>query len=127
MSERAVTANRNMMAQALTAREGQFQRGIKATPWYAEFQREYGEPPDLNTPDYDYRAAWRAGVRPAPDPYDNNRQHWASSLPDGTMLKSPTHPTAWMEHFMRMTGKDPRSMGINDPAAAQQLFGLGGQ
>ena len=44
--------------------EGHFQTGIRATPWFSEFKQKYGEEPNLNDPDYDYRAAWRAGARP---------------------------------------------------------------
>ena len=28
------------------------------------------------------------------------------------MLKSPKHPTAWMEYFMQDTGVDPNSVGL---------------
>ena len=90
--------------------EQKFQRWITALPWYSEFQQEYGRPPDLNTPDYDYRAAWRAGITPSRDPYDNNRYHWGSVNPQtGQELKATNHPTAWMEDYMRITGRDPRA------------------
>jgi hypothetical protein len=36
--------------------EKQFQNWIKNTGWYKEFVNEYGEEPELNIPDYDYRA-----------------------------------------------------------------------
>ena len=89
--------------------EANFQVGIRGTPWFNNFVSEYGEEPDLRPvnedpalgPNYDYRAAWNAGIRPEPDPYDNNKYHWPSSLEDGTMLKTPNHPTAWKEYFMR--------------------------
>ena len=101
-----------MQRQAATARENKFQVGIRATPWFQEFVSQYGEQPDLNTPDYDYRKAWAAGIRPERDPYDNNRYHWRSSLDNGQMLKSADHPTAWKEHYMRATGKNPDAVGV---------------
>lgn len=86
---------------------------IKKTEWYKEFTEEYGEPPDLETSDYDYRKAWKAGVRPERDPYDKNKYHWASSDPaTGDMLKAEDHPTAWKEHYMRETGKNPDEVGV---------------
>jgi hypothetical protein len=92
--------------------EEQFQKWIRNTEWFKEFQREFGEPPDLNTPDYDYRAAWRAGIQPERDPYDKNRYHWPSSDPSGKMLKSEEHPTAWKEYFMRQTQQNPDALGL---------------
>jgi hypothetical protein len=71
------------------------------------------------TAEYDYRAAWKAGIQPERDPYDKNRFHWPSSLPTGEMLKSPTHPTAWKEYFMRLTGKNPDAVGIRSPQEAE--------
>jgi len=90
--------------------ERKFQEGIRKTPWFAEFKREYGEEPDLNTPEYDYRAAWKADIRPQRDKHDGGRYHWASSLPGGKMLKSENHPTAWKEMYMRQTGRNPDEM-----------------
>ena len=98
--------------------EAQFQSWIRATPWFSEFVQQYGEEPNLNAPEYDYRAAWRSGVVPERDPYDNNRFHWPSSLPDGKMLKSANHPTAWKENFMRQTGQNPDAIGLNSKEKA---------
>lgn len=92
-------------------REKSFQKGIRDTDWFKEFAKEYGEEPDLNTTDYDYRKAWQAGIRPVKDPYDQNRYHWSSSLPTGEMLKAENHPTAWKEYYMRITGKNPDEIG----------------
>ena len=94
------------------AEESKFQSWIKSTEWYKEFVKEYKEEPDLNITEYDYRAAWKAGVKPERDPYDNNRYHWPSSMPDGQMLKSKDHPTAWKEEYMRETGKNPDAVGV---------------
>ena len=99
--------------------ESAFQNWIKSTGWYKEFRNEYNEEPDLNNTEYDYRAAWKAGIQPERDPYDKNRFHWQSSLPTGEMLKSPTHPTAWKEYFMRQTGKNPDAIGIRSPQEAE--------
>ena len=92
--------------------EAAFQNWIRNTGWFDEFVKEYGEEPDLDTKDYDYRAAWKAGVQPERDPYDNNRFHWPSSLPSGEMLKSEDHPTAWKEKFMRETDINPDALGL---------------
>ena len=107
-------------------KEKQFQDWIRSTGWFSEFVKEYGEEPDLNIPDYDYRAAWLAGIQPERDPYDNNRYHWASSAPSGEMLKSASHPTAWKEMFMCQTGINPDALGaINEQQAIEfmnQMF-----
>lgn len=100
--------------------EEQFQAWIRATPWFQEFKSQYKEEPDLNTRDYDYRAAWKAGIKPERDPYDGNRYHWPSSLPTGQMLKAPDHPTAWKEGFMRHTGQNPDALGLRDQGQADQ-------
>lgn len=97
--------------------ESRFQSDVKAHPWFTEFKKKYGEAPNLNDPDYNYRAAWKAGLMPEIYPHDGT-YHWQSSLPDGTMLKSENHPTAWMEHFMRVTGKDPNDVGVSSPEQA---------
>jgi len=98
--------------------ESAFQNWIRGTDWFKEFKAEYNEEPDLDTKDYDYRAAWKAGVQPERDPYDNNRFHWPSSLPTGEMLKSADHPTAWKEYFMRETGVNPDALGLKTPEDA---------
>jgi hypothetical protein len=85
---------------------------IKNTGWYKEYIKEFDESPDLNTTDYNYRAAWKAGLHPQRDPYDKNKYHWPSSTESGDMLKSEDHPTAWKEHYMRSTGKNPDAVGI---------------
>ena len=94
--------------------EAAFQKGIRDTGWFKEFVSEYGEEPDLDTKDYDYRKAWAAGIRPERDPYDNNRYHWRSSLESGEMLKSKDHPTAWKEHYMREFGVNPDTNGVTE-------------
>lgn len=108
----AVTANPRIVAQV---QESRFLRGITKSPWFSEFVRSYGERPDLSrNADYDYRKAWAAGLRPEPDPYDNNRYHWPSSLPTGELLKSPRHPTLWKEQYMRATGQNPDAANVTE-------------
>jgi hypothetical protein len=94
------------------AEEKSFQSWIKGTEWYKEYVNEYDEAPDLDTSDYDYRAAWKAGIRPERDPYDKNKFHWPSADESGKMLKSESHPTAWKEYFMKATGRNPDEVGI---------------
>ena len=98
--------------------ESAFQNWIRSTGWYKEFVKEYKEEPNLDDSDYDYRAAWKAGIQPERDPYDKNRFHWPSSLPSGEMLKSSTHPTAWKEQFMRESGQNPDALGLKSPEDA---------
>ena len=66
----------------------------------------------LESPDYDYRGAWKAGIKETISPYDN-RPHFPSSTKTGQMLKDPSHPTAWKEFFMRQYGTDPDAMGLD--------------
>jgi len=87
--------------------EKSFQSGIRGTKWYKQFVDKYGEPPDLDSKDYNYRAAWKAGVRPQDYEHDAEMQHWASTTGKGESLKATNHPTAWMEDYMQVTGSDP--------------------
>jgi hypothetical protein len=92
--------------------EKEFQTWIKNTGWYKEYVTQYKEEPDLNIAEYDYRAAWKAGVKPERYEYDNNRYHWPSVDPkSGKPLKSSDHPTAWKEDYMQRTGKNPDEVG----------------
>jgi hypothetical protein len=85
--------------------EANFQQWIRSTPWYPEYVSQYGEEPDLDTPMYDYRGAYSAGVEPQYNPYAKS-YHWSSQF------KSQDHPTMWMEEFMQRYGFDPDSRGI---------------
>ena len=94
---------------------------IRQTPWFKEFVAQYKEEPDLSpNADYDYITAWRAGVRPERDPYDQNRYHWSSKTPEGVMLKKPEHPTLWKTHFMDKTGQNPDAIGVKTEQQAQE-------
>lgn len=86
--------------------ESAFQSGIRKTPWFSQFVKQFGEEPNLNSPDYNYRAAWKANVRPENYEHDT-MQHWPSVTPLGYSLKAKSHPTAWMEDYMQITGADP--------------------
>lgn len=98
--------------------QADMQTGEGYRQWREEFEKQWNTKVDFNDPegDYDYRGAWKAGIRPSRYQFDDDRYHWASSLPNGQMLKAPDHPTAWMEHFMRRTGVDPGSLGLKNEA-----------
>jgi len=88
--------------------EKQFQSWIKALPWFLELSKEIGSEPDINTPLYDYRRAWKSGITPelvyAPEK-QRYEYHWPSVTKTGEWLKDPVnHPTAWMEHFLQKNG-----------------------
>ena len=102
--------------------ESGFQKWIRNTDWFKEFVKEYGEEPDLNTSDYDYRKAWLMGITPERDPYDENRYHWPSSTSTGEMLKSADHPTAWKEYFMRDYGFNPDELGVTKQMYENMIF-----
>lgn len=94
---------------------------IRQTPWFKEFVTQYGEEPDLSpNADYDYITAWKAGVRPERDPYDQGRFHWASKTPSGEWLKAEGHPTRWKETFMEQSGGvNPDALGLKSEQEGQ--------
>jgi len=112
------------------AEELKFRQEIKELPWFRDIARRAaakGEKisddellDDMTGPnsDYDLRGAWKAGLKPKFYEYDGT-YHWESSTPDGRMLKAPNHPTAWMEYFMRETGKDPNYLGLRNAEEAR--------
>lgn len=94
--------------------------------WRRQFMRDFGYVPQMNGGDYDYRLALQSGMRPELYTHDN-RYHWPSATPDGRSLKSPDHPTAWMETFMERFGIDPHdavrgSAGSEARTAAEKGF-----
>lgn len=99
-----------------------FRLEMKRHPWFEQFTRDFGEPPNLDDPDFDYRKAWLNKLWPEPYEFDKGRYHWPSALPNGDMLKSRDHPTAWMESFMRSTGVDPNSMGLRNGSEADRAM-----
>jgi hypothetical protein len=79
--------------------EKTFQAGIRATPWFAEFKQKFGEEPNLNDPDYDYRRAWAAGARPTVRDPGDNLLHWSSQF------KGENHPNRFVNGIDTITGK----------------------
>jgi hypothetical protein len=116
--------------------EDVFLRKVQNTPWFGEFQKQYGETPDLNYGGFDYRGAVAAGNMPTTrDPYDPTQTealdqaafgmqprgtyHW------GSANKAADHPTLWKEQFMQLDpqGRNPDGLGIRDgQAASRQLL-----
>lgn len=97
-------------------REQEFQTAMQTrspyADWAREFQKRFGEQPNLNDPEYNYRLAWSLGAQPQRYAHDNNAYHWTSSQPvapyaEPADLKGPNHPTRWMETFMQRYGVDP--------------------
>lgn len=86
------------------AQEQQFQTFMAFDPsvrqWRNSFQNRYGEQPQIDGGDYDYRAAFASGARPQPVPGDTV-PHWSS------VGKSADHPTMWKQQFMTQFGVDP--------------------
>jgi len=90
--------------QLTPEQEVQFQDWIKGTTWFKEFEHNYGGPPNLNDPGYNYRGAWRGGLVPGLNTEDMTF-HWPSSLPNGDLLKGREHPTLIMEYQARQKAK----------------------
>ena len=85
-------------------REHEFQTFMAFDPnvrdWRNSFQRQYGEAPQINGGNFDYRGAYMTGDRPQPVPSDPV-PHW------GSVGKTAGHPTAWKQTFMTQFGVDP--------------------
>lgn len=100
--------------------ESNFQRDMQFAPgmsnWRRGFQDRFGEAPNLNAPDYDYRLAWLRGAAPQAYQYDQGMPHWPSVTPQGEDLKAPNHPTRWMETFMQNFGADPYAVAQPTPS-----------
>lgn len=95
--------------------EQRFRQWLSSSDWYREMADDVAAAGEQV---YDYRGAWKAGITPERYEHDG-RQNWPSATPDGRMLKSPVHPTAWMEYFMRATGTDPNDLGLRTPEEAR--------
>ena len=116
---------RRQVEQAMVSPEDmdrqRIQGEIRQTPWFKEFVTQYGEEPDLSpNADYDYITAWKSGIRPERDPYDQNRYHWSSKTDEGVMLKKPGHSTLWKTHFMDKTGQNPDAIGVKTEQQAEE-------
>ena len=94
--------------------ENAFQNDMTSSDWFNTFKQKYGEPPNLDAKDYDYRAAWKSGVKPMSYEYDD-MPHWPSTTDSGESLKARNHPSAWMEDYMQLTGRDPHEGGDLSP------------
>lgn len=104
--------------------EARFQQDMRTKPayvdWAKQFYGRFGEQPNLNGGDYDYRTAWRHGVEPEPSSADGGLPHWPSNVQPPPFagaipLKAPDHPTMWKQTFMERYGADP------DTVAGPQL------
>lgn len=104
--------------------ELQFQSFMATNPdvlkWQSEFEKEYGSLPNLESKDYDYRGAWKAGIIPQQTGNDPV-PHWASIGIDGKELKSKDHPTRWKSDYMEATGKDPDQEEVTKADAIKSL------
>lgn len=98
---------------------------IRKTPWFKEFVAQYGEEPNLSeSADYDYFTAWKMGVRPERDPYDENKFHWGSYAENEfgrkIPLKKAGHKTAWKSRLMEETGINPDEIGLKDQKQGEE-------
>jgi len=98
---------------------------IRKTAWFKEFVKQYGEEPNLSeSADYDYFTAWKMGVRPERDPYDENKFHWGSYAENAfgrkIQLKKAGHKTLWKSKLMEETGINPDEVGLKTPQQGQQ-------
>lgn len=111
--------------------ETKFQRYLTNTDWFKEIKKDIEDREGIKVndtilfselagpdADYDYRGAWKAGIKPECYANDGGQFHWASSTSDGRSLKAPDHSTLWMEYFMRETGIDPTDLGLRTPEEA---------
>ena len=99
--------------------EQQFQTFMAFDPsvrnWRNSFTNAFGEQPRIDGGNYDYRAAWQAGVRPEAVPGDTI-PHWSS------VGKSADHPTMWKQQFMTAFGIDPDELQANQVTPEVQQF-----
>jgi hypothetical protein len=90
-----------------------FDPGVRQ--WRNAFTRKYGEAPEIEGGDYDYRRGYIEGARPQATPGDSV-PHW------GSQGKAANHPTAWKEDFMRAFGVDPDTVTDQQVTPAMQQF-----
>lgn len=79
--------------------ENLFQNWVKSTPWWQDYYKQYGEYPELdyNRSGYDYRSAWKSGIKPSMD-MESKTYHWGSYNPvNHSLLKAPWHETLMKE------------------------------
>lgn len=105
--------------------ESQFEEDMRFKEPYASFYQEFfnnwGEYPNLDDPQYDYRGAWLQGIVPQRYSHDSNRFHWPDNYTDDqgntVWLKSDDHPTRWMGVFQDKYNIDPNEAS---PALVQR-------
>lgn len=111
--------------------ERQFQTHMAFDPavraWRNGFVQQFGEMPEINNPDYDYRKAWKYGGKPEPSQYDNGAYHWPSESTQPVPpyaapihFKAPDHQTMWKQTFMDQFGVDPD--GVQEWTPEMQAF-----
>jgi hypothetical protein len=108
--------------------ESDFQDFINNDPdvvkWRDEFKEEWGEEPQIDGADYDYRGAWKAGIKPKPTYEPETKKtlhHWDSIGVGGKDLKSESHSTRWKSDYMKATGINPDEAGITKEQALSEL------
>jgi hypothetical protein len=94
--------------------EQQFQSDVRGTDWFSRFKEKFGEEPNLEDKEYNYRAAWKSGARPQAIEQDDI-PHWPSVTSSGESLKARSHPSGWMEDYTQITGRDPSEGGDLTP------------
>lgn len=98
--------------------ESEFQTFMAFDPqvraWRNAFTSKYGEPPNIEDSNFDYRKAYLAGDRPIQIEQDTV-PHWHSTG------KSAMHPTMWKQHFYEQFGVDPDTQ-IDPNNKAQAAF-----
>lgn len=83
--------------------EVQFQQFIKSSAWYKEFTKDFGGPPDLDDPNYDYRGAWEEmGADMFALDEESGKIHGFDRAPSGKWLKSPEHPTVFKQYLQEL-------------------------
>jgi hypothetical protein len=94
--------------------EQQFQSDVRGTDWFSRFKEKFGEEPNLEDKEYNYRAAWKSGAKPQAIDQDDI-PHWPSVTSSGESLKARSHPSGWMEDYSQITGRDPSEGGDLTP------------
>lgn len=99
-----------------SGREAEFQSAMASqvpySNWNQQFQQRYGEKPNLDDPNYNYRLAYALGEKPQAYAHDPGMMHWSSAAPVAPYaapadLKGSSHQTKWMQTFMDRYGVDP--------------------
>ena len=103
----------------------QYQKDVVKSKWFQETKKRHPEQSNEQVLQdqesmghYDLKGAWKQGMFKQSDEHEANKYDNVHHLGDkgsqsGKMLKSPDHPTAWMEFFMEQHKKDPESLGLH--------------